>query len=169
MFWFDRESIIPGNFGFARYQHYIIPISVCRWRERGHMSKSVYVRVFHDLELLRYVLRCAIEQQLSFPAGMNKVYCYCQEGFAVEPVEHNFISDIAGVKPVLNRANVCSPNILRTVQRTMIRFLIELLVHRTWFGQFREFTCSQLACNEMQASAQTCSRHAADSMIENVG
>ena len=37
------------------------------------MSKSVYVRVFHDLELLRYVLRCAIERQLYFPAGMNKV------------------------------------------------------------------------------------------------
>ena len=40
------------------------------------MSKSVNVHVFHDLELLRYVLHCAIEQQL-FPAGMNKVYCYC--------------------------------------------------------------------------------------------
>ena len=55
-FWFDRESIIPGNLGFA--------ISVCRVRESGCMSKSVYVHVFHDLELLRYVLRCAIEQQL---------------------------------------------------------------------------------------------------------
>ena len=54
--WFDRESIIPGNFGLA--------ISVCRLGERGRMSKSVYVRVFHDLELLRYVLRCAIERQL---------------------------------------------------------------------------------------------------------
>ena len=52
-FWFDRESIIPGNFGFA--------ISV---RERGRMLKSVYVRVFHDLELLRYVLRCVIGRQL---------------------------------------------------------------------------------------------------------
>ena len=51
----------------------------------------------------------------------------------------------------------------------MIRFLIELLVRRTWFGQFKEFTCSQLACNEMQASARTCGRRAADSMIENVG
>ena len=51
-----RESIIPGNLGFA--------ISECRLRERGRMSKSVYVRVFHDLELLRYVLRCAIERQL---------------------------------------------------------------------------------------------------------
>ena len=40
------------------------PVSVCRLRERGRMSKSVYVRVFHDLELLRYVLRCAIERQL---------------------------------------------------------------------------------------------------------
>ena len=39
------------------------------------------------------------------------------------------------IKPVLNWANVCSLNILRTLQRTMIRFLIELLVHRIWFGQ----------------------------------
>ena len=42
------------------------------------------------------------------------------------------------LKPVLNWANVCSPNILRTLRRTMIRFLIELLVRRTWFGQFEE-------------------------------
>ena len=35
------------------------------------------MRVFDDLELLRDVLRCAIERQLHFPAGMNKVYCYC--------------------------------------------------------------------------------------------
>ena len=59
------------------------------------------------------------------------------------------------LKPVLNWANVCLPNILRTVRRTMIRFLIELLVRRIWFGQFEEFTCSQLVCNEMQASART--------------
>ena len=56
MFWFDRESIIPGNFGFA--------ISVCRLKERGRTSKSVYVRVVHDLVLLSHVLRCAIERQL---------------------------------------------------------------------------------------------------------
>ena len=42
------------------------------------------------------------------------------------------------VKPVLNWANVCSPNIPRTVRRTMTRFLIELLVRRTRFGQFDE-------------------------------
>ena len=34
------------------------------------------------------------------------------------------------VKPVLNWANVCSPDIRRTLRRTMIRFLIELLVRR---------------------------------------
>ena len=39
------------------------------------------------------------------------------------------------IKPVLDWANVCSPNILRTVRRTMVRFLIELLVRRTRFGQ----------------------------------
>ena len=55
---------------------------------------------------------------------------------------------VPAVKPVLNWANVCSPNMVRTVQ-TLLR--------------------SQLACNEMQASARTCVRRAADSMIENVG
>jgi len=44
----------------------------------------------------------------------------------------------ACVKPVLNWANVCSRSILRTVRRTMIRFLIELLTRRTWFRQFDE-------------------------------
>ena len=38
MFWFDRESIIPENFGFAT--------SVCRLRERGHISKSVMCMCF---------------------------------------------------------------------------------------------------------------------------
>ena len=42
---------------------------------------------------------------------------------------------LTNLKPVLNWANVCSPNILRTLRRTMIRFLIELLVRRMWFGQ----------------------------------
>ena len=51
---------------------------------KGRMSKSVYVRVFHDLELLKYVLRCAIERQLSFPAGMSKVYGYCYEFMKAE-------------------------------------------------------------------------------------
>ena len=43
---------------------------------------------------------------------------------------------LTSLKPVLNWANVCSPNISRTVRRTMIHFLIELLVRRIWFGQF---------------------------------
>ena len=47
-------------------------ISVCRLRERGHMSKSVYVHAFHDLESLRDVLRCVIERQLNFPLGWIK-------------------------------------------------------------------------------------------------
>ena len=42
---------------------------------------------------------------------------------------------LTSLKPVLNWANVCSPNILRTLRRTMIRYLIELLVRRIWFGQ----------------------------------
>ena len=57
--------------------------------------------------------------------------CVCVCAFAC-------VSVSVSVKPVLNWANVCSPNILRTVRLTMIRFLIELLVRRTWFRQFDE-------------------------------
>ena len=48
------------------------------------------------------------------------------------------VQNNSSLKPVLNWANVCSPNILQTVRRTMIRFLTELLVRRTWLGQFDE-------------------------------
>ena len=71
--WFDTEkALFQVILGLL-----LLSISLCRLRERGRMSKSVYVRVVHDLELLRYVLRCAIERQLYFPTGINKVHCYC--------------------------------------------------------------------------------------------
>ena len=59
---------------------------------------------------------------------------------------------------------------LRTLRRTMIRFLIELLVRPNMVRTVRRtLRRSQLACNEMQASARTCGRRAADSMTENLG
>ena len=74
------------------------------------------------------------------------------------------------LKPVLNWANVCSPNILRTVRRTMIRFLIELLVRRTGFGRFDElyFVLNSVVMRyklrpELAADAQQ------TAIIENVG
>ena len=55
------------------------------------------------------------------------------------------------------------------LSHAMIRFLIELLVHPNIVRTSRRtLLCSQLACNEMQASARTCGRRAADSMIEKV-
>ena len=39
------------------------------------------------------------------------------------------------LSPFLTGRMFVRPNILRTVRRTMIRFLIEVLVRRTWFGQ----------------------------------
>ena len=60
MFWFDREKALFQVIWGLLLQS----ISVCRLRERGRKSKSVYVRVVHDLELLRYVLHCAFERQL---------------------------------------------------------------------------------------------------------
>ena len=56
------------------------------------MPKSVYVRVFHDLELLRYGLHCAIERLLSFPTGMNKVYSYCCYGTFLTHKYNGYVS-----------------------------------------------------------------------------
>ena len=67
---------------------------------------------------------------------------------------------------VLNWVNVYSPNILRTVQLTMIRFLIELLVHRTWFGQYDKL---YFVLNWLVRRCKLRPKLAADSMIENVG
>ena len=39
------------------------------------------------------------------------------------------------LSPFLTGRMFVRPNILRTLRRTMIRFLIELLVRRIWFGQ----------------------------------
>ena len=54
MFWFDTESIIPCILG-------LLLLSACRLRERRRRSRSVYVCGSY-LELLRYVLCCAIER-----------------------------------------------------------------------------------------------------------
>ena len=73
---------------------------------------------------------------------------------------------LTSLKPVLNWANVCSPNMLRTVRRTMIRFLIELLVRRIWFGQFNVL---YFVLNWLVMRCKLRPELAADSMIENVG
>ena len=72
---------------------------------------------------------------------------------------------LTSLKPVLNWANVCSLNILRTVQRTMIHFLIELLVRRIWFGQSK----LDFVLNWLVMRCKLRPELAADSMIENVG
>ena len=69
------------------------------------------------------------------------------------------------LKPVLNWANVCSLNILRTLWRTMIRFLIELLVRWIWFAQSKLY----FILNWLVMRCKLRSELAADSMIENVG
>ena len=58
-FWFDTEKALFQVILGLLY----LSTSVCRLRERG-VCLSVYMRVVHDLELLRYVLRCAIKRQL---------------------------------------------------------------------------------------------------------
>jgi len=61
--------------------------------------------------------------------------------------------------------NVCLLNILRTLWQTIIRFLIELLVHGTWFKQFKLY----FILNWLVMRCKIRPELVADSMIENVG
>ena len=79
--------------------------------------------------------------------GYSRPYCLAQAthsrgpwGKTLSPCfSCNLSVSAVGVTPILNWANVCSLNILRTVRRTMILFLIELLVRRIWFRQSKVY------------------------------
>ena len=73
------------------------------------------------------------------------------------------------VKPVLNWANVCSPEHTSDTSTNYDSFLNWTFSSPNMVRTVQTLIHSQLACNEMQASARTCGRRAADSMIENVG
>ena len=73
------------------------------------------------------------------------------------------------LKPVLNWANVCSPEHTSDTSTNYDSFLNWTFSSPNMVRTVQTLLHSQLACNKMQASARTCSRRAADSMIENVG
>ena len=73
------------------------------------------------------------------------------------------------LKPVLNWTYVCSPEHTSDTSTNYDSFLNWTFSSPNMVRTVQTLLHSQLACNEMQASARTCGRRAADSMIENVG
>ena len=72
------------------------------------------------------------------------------------------------LKPVLNWANVCSPELTSDTSTNYDSFL-NCFSSPNMVRTIQTLLHSQMACNEMQASARTCGSHTADSIIENVG
>ena len=114
---------------------------------RGYWPMGLPQRVIIAWTSLQYVLRCLVLRA----AGTHRGEGTNLVPLAMYVVVHSVVprtpsqslmpyqgvtiicqarskSDLPFIKPVLNWANVCSPNILPTVRRTMIRLLIELLV-----------------------------------------
>ena len=61
------------------------------------------------------------------------------------------------LSPFLTGRMFVRPNILRTLRRTMIRFLIELLVRRIWYGLYFILNWLIMRCKlrpELAADAQ---------------
>ena len=73
------------------------------------------------------------------------------------------------LKPILNWANVCSPKHTLDTSTNYDSFLNWNFSSPNMVRTVQTLLHSQLACNEMQVSAQTCGRRAANSMMENVG
>ena len=55
----------------------------------------------------------------------------------IKMVDFNNLAWATSLSPFLTGRMFVRPNILRTLRRTMIRFLIGHLVRRIWFGQSR--------------------------------
>ena len=83
--------------------------------------------------------------------------------------KHDVSDAVYLLKPVLNWANVCSPEHTSDTSTNYDSFLNWTVTSPNMVRTVQTLLHSQLACNEMQASARTCGRRAEDSMIENVG
>ena len=70
------------------------------------------------------------------------------------------------LKPVLNWANVCSPKHTSDTSTNYDSFLNWTFTSPNMVRTVQTLLHSQLACNEMQASARTWGSCAADSMME---
>ena len=96
----DRSQVIKMLLGCSRLGILLLvfdhSFSVCRLRERGYIyiyiKQNVHVGVswlrVREIQLiivLSSVLTCKIKWRLSFPAGMNKAFCYCYCYFSHSP------------------------------------------------------------------------------------
>ena len=65
----------------------------------------------------------------------SSIYFVRYTGGISDLASYKFLVLLFVLSPFLTGRMFVRPNILRTLRRTMIRFLIELLVRRIWFGQ----------------------------------
>ena len=104
-------------------------LSRSSWTLKGERTEKLLYEVLAGTEIRGGVgKRETIPKARSYPKGGRlypKLVFTQREG---DYTQSSFLSE----------RSVCSLNILRTVRRTMIRFLTEPLVRRTWFGQFDE-------------------------------
>ena len=112
---------------------------------------------------------CPIKNGLYKCQLLSKYYLLSTESKTVQTCwRHNYYHKQC-LKLILNWANVCSPEHTSDTSTNYDSFLNWTFSSPNMVRTVQTLLHSQLACNEMQASAWTCSRCAADSMIENVG
>ena len=158
--WHVYSLLCADLLATTRSGQFLTRVIVIMHRSPGHNKKWTVCDMY----------RCYYAQ-ISWPQQeVDSLWCFmCRSGhnkkWTVCDAFHCGVLTDLFLKPVFNWANVCSPNILRTLWRTMIRFLIELLVHRIWFGQSKLY----FVLNWLVMRCKLRPKLAADSMIKNVG
>ena len=107
----------------------------------------------------------------AWPIAVTSFPCWAHQGCLHPGIkgQAQVRPQCCALKPVLNWTNVCSPEHTSDTSTNYDSFLNWTFSSPNMVRTVQTLLHSQLACNEMQASARTCGRRAADSMIENVG
>ena len=106
------------------------------------MFGELIVQLSNELQFVELSEVCSVNKQFAqLRMGFTNVsywaniICSVLKVKLFRHVEDIIIITNSALSPFLTGRMFVRPNILRTLRRTMIRFLIELLVRRIWFGQ----------------------------------
>ena len=126
----QQEWIAFGRVGLVLTLKAVLYLALLVWTRLCAPETKIRIRrisLHSDNEVVLYGTDSAALSALSCSSFISQLTCNS------DYTEHFFFG--GALSPFLTGRMFVRPNILRTLRRTMIRFLIELLVRRIWFGQ----------------------------------
>ena len=144
------------------------PSQLMHWRERKERKKGNNKKYNWNTAFITTATKnTSMSNKLQTSAQSGRCYNMTTSPCVSSHIFRGVIITI--VKPVLDWANVCSSEHTSDTSTNYDSFLNWTFSSPNMVRTVQTLLHSQLACYEMQASARTCGRRAADGMIKNVG